>query len=259
MPRLALRKGWFALLPIVFFAIVPFQTASAANYTVTQENKDFYFELSTAQVLTVRTYAQNNSIDSMLWLYDNNNVLLAANDDYFGLDSYVSQSLQPGTYRLRAGVCCGNPNAWYGSSYTLEANLESTNPSPTTTLPPTTTTVSPSTTAPPTTTIPPTTTTTTIPPLPENQIWIELDEGQSEVFSAPDGYEFSEILFASYGTPNGSNGYYEVDNDCHAQNSAQIISSILIGNNSETISASNNVVGGTVVVVGVWGEYSAKI
>jgi len=89
-------------------------------FTTTGAN-DFYFNLVAGTTFTLRTYAWQNYIDSQLWVYDSNNTLLAVNDDYFGLDSYISYYVQAsGTYRLRTSVCCGNPNAWYGTSYTVE-------------------------------------------------------------------------------------------------------------------------------------------
>jgi uncharacterized protein YjdB len=89
-------------------------------FTTTGPN-DFYFNLVAGTTFTLRTYAWQNYIDSQLWVYDSNNTLLAVNDDYFGLDSFISYYVQAsGTYRLRTSVCCGNPSAWYGTSYTVE-------------------------------------------------------------------------------------------------------------------------------------------
>ena len=85
----------------------------------------------------------------MFWLYDSNDGLLAANDDHFGLDSYIAYNVQEsGTYRLRTGVCCGDPNRWYGTSYTIETDsvptqIPSTTTSSTTTSSTTTTTIAP--------------------------------------------------------------------------------------------------------------------
>jgi hypothetical protein len=89
-------------------------------FTTTGPN-DFYFDLVAGTTFTLRTYASQYGIDSQLWVYDSNNTLLAVNDDYFGLDSFISYYVQAsGTYRLRTSVCCGNPSAWYGTSYTVE-------------------------------------------------------------------------------------------------------------------------------------------
>jgi hypothetical protein len=89
-------------------------------FTTTGPN-DFYFNLVAGTTFTLRTYAWQYGIDSQLWVYDSNNTLIAVNDDYFYLDSYISFYVQAsGTYRLRTSVCCGNPSAWYGTSYTVE-------------------------------------------------------------------------------------------------------------------------------------------
>lgn len=124
--------------------------------------QDFYFTFEQETLIQFRTYAQQYGIDSMLWFYDDAGNVLASNDDWFGLDSYLEYRVQPGiTYRLRTGVCCGNPEAWYGSSYTVESNQElivTPEPTTTTTEVPTTTTEVTTT----TTTEPETTTTTTI-------------------------------------------------------------------------------------------------
>jgi hypothetical protein len=71
----------------------------------------------------VRTHAVEGAwSDPMLWLYNENN-LVTANDDWFGLQSHISIELQPGLYRLRAGVCCGDPDRWYDNvRYTLDTN-----------------------------------------------------------------------------------------------------------------------------------------
>ena len=147
------------------------QPARAETITVTGPT-DIYFSFDEPSVFTIRTYAIQNGIDSMLWLYDSDGVLVAQNDDYYGLDSYLNVPVQPGQYRLRTGVCCGNPDAWYGSSYTLDTatapvapsttttSTTSTVPETTTTLPEETTTTWPETTTSTTST---TTTTTTVP------------------------------------------------------------------------------------------------
>lgn len=191
---------------------------TTTTLTATSTDKDFYFEVSSSQMLTVRTYAwESAQIDSMLWLYDSSNTLLAANDDYFGLDSYISINLQSGTYRLRAGVCCGNPDAWYGTSYTIEANTTPTN-------------------------IPTTTTTTTTIPPERNIVWGSANEGSNLTLIAPAGKVFDDVIFASYGTPQGSDGDYSLG-DCHASTSESIVSSVALGFNSVTIASNNSIFG----------------
>ena len=72
---------------------------------------DYTVEITEPSVFEARTFdTQRNWADPHLWLYNSNNILIAANDDYYGLQSRISINLQPGTYRLRAGVCCGDPN-----------------------------------------------------------------------------------------------------------------------------------------------------
>lgn len=161
--------------PILALCFFP-SRVSASSFTTTGPS-DFYFNIEEPKVLDFRTYAWEYGIDSMLWLYledGQNSLLVAANDDHYGLDSRIVYQAQPGIYRLRTGVCCGNPEAWYGTSYVVEINqepysvptqettttsaVETTIPETTTTTIETTTTTSTTTTS---TTIPETTTTTT--------------------------------------------------------------------------------------------------
>ncbi len=95
--------------------------------------------------------------DPHLWLYDSTGTLIASNDDWFGLNSYLNLIVQPGAYRLRAGYCCGNPDAQrQGWSYLLDvsANPVSTTTELVTTSEGTTTTIEPATTTVQETTIP---------------------------------------------------------------------------------------------------------
>ena len=169
------RKGFWIYFPVALFAwISPIgvSTAKAESFTTTGAN-DYFFTLEQSQLFTVRTYAWQYGIDSMLWLYDENNNLIAANDDWYGLDSNISMNLNAGTYRLRTGVCCGDPNRWYRESYVVDVNIAPSNaPSTTTTTSTTssttsttttTTTSTTTTTEPPTTTTESTTTTSTEP------------------------------------------------------------------------------------------------
>lgn len=108
--------------------------ARAAEYWVNQNDRDIYFTVTSPETIVLRTYAQQYGIDSMLWLYNPSGDLVAQNDDHYGLDSYISYAAQPGIYRMRAGVCCGDPNRWYGNSYRVEATAAVTDgPSSTTT------------------------------------------------------------------------------------------------------------------------------
>lgn len=67
-------------------------------------------------------------------------------------------------------------------------------------------------------------------------------EGGTVVLTAPSGYVFTSVTFASYGTPNGSCGSFTIGG-CHAANSKTIVEGILLGNNSGSIGANNGVFG----------------
>ena len=92
------RRGFWIYFPVALLAWlspVTISTAKADSFTTTGA-QDYFFTLTDPLSFTVRTYAQQYGIDSMLWLYDENNVLLATNDDWFGLDSHISMNLNPG-------------------------------------------------------------------------------------------------------------------------------------------------------------------
>ena len=63
-------------------------------------------------------------------------------------------------------------------------------------------------------------------------------EGQWLELSAPEGNVFSEVLFASYGNPEGTS-----IGSCHSQESLSIVASSFIGQQSAVISATNDVFG----------------
>lgn len=60
--------------------------------------------------------------------------------------------------------------------------------------------------------------------------------------SAPANATITSVSFASYGTPNGSDGNYTTGS-CHATNSQTIVESYCVGNNSCSIPATNAVFG----------------
>ena len=60
--------------------------------------------------------------------------------------------------------------------------------------------------------------------------------------SAPANATITSVSFASYGTPDGSDGNYTTSS-CHATNSQTIVESYCVGNNSCSIPASNGVFG----------------
>lgn len=98
--------------------------------------------------------------------------------------------------------------------------------------------------APPSTT----TTTTTIPinnsmySLSDRMVWGTANEGWNLSLSAPGGGTFTEVVFASYGNPNGSNGLF-TQNWCHATNSISEVSQEFLGKSTGTIGASNGIFG----------------
>jgi len=185
-------------VPVLFLAIfAPIARTLASGeqgpttFTTTGPN-DYYFELTAGTTFTLRTYAQQYGIDSQLWLYDSNDTVLAVNDDYFGLDSYISYNVQTtGTYRLRTSICCGNPNSWRGTSYVVESGSAPTN------APPTTTTSTTSTTSTSTTTTS-TTTTTIAPYLNSPQNLVVTSSNESKVYLSWDAPEQSNTQVERY-------------------------------------------------------------
>lgn len=117
------RKGSWILFLLCVFGMVFSSPAKAESYTVNSAT-DFYFYIEEPTEFVARTFMYDGSPDTHLWLYGINNELLIANDDYYGLQSFLSyQIIEPGFYRLRAGVCCGDPDAWRGNSYELSTSL----------------------------------------------------------------------------------------------------------------------------------------
>lgn len=68
------------------------------------------------------------------------------------------------------------------------------------------------------------------------------DEGGIIVLTAPAGSVFTSVNFASYGTPTGTTGSFQLGS-CHATNSLSIVEGLGIGNNSFSVNASNTVFG----------------
>ena len=94
-------------------------------------------------------------------------------------------------------------------------------------------------------TVPTTTTTTTLPPILyslNDTEWGTAGEGSSLTLTAPSGNEFTEVLFASYGTPTGSNGLYRISS-CDSSSSIAEVQAAFIGKTTATISADNGVFG----------------
>jgi len=188
----------FLWVMLTFLGFYPSSPAKADVFTTTGPD-DYYFTLDAGTTFTVRTYAWQYGIDSQLWLYNNEGTVVAVNDDYYYLDSYISYAVQnTGTYRLRTSVCCGDPNRWYGTSYVVDTSSAPTNAPPTTTTSTTTTT---------TTTTTSTTTTTTIPRTigaPRNLTVTETTTGVDLTWDAPNTGNYEPERYAV--TWSGSNG-----------------------------------------------------
>jgi len=70
----------------------------------------------------------------------------------------------------------------------------------------------------------------------------QTNEGGNITLTAPLGAVFTSILFASYGTPNGTCGNYSLGS-CHAPNSVSLVSASAIGQNNFSITANNGTFG----------------
>lgn len=155
----------FFRLPIIFVSALSLLSspANAENPRVT-EVTDFWFNYEQETQFFARTYAvEGINSDPMLWLYDSEGVLINANDDTYGLQSRIEMTVPAGLYRLRAGVCCGDPNRWYqGVEYELGFNGTPIEPTTTSIVQTTTTEITTT-----TTTLPEPTTTTTSSTVPE--------------------------------------------------------------------------------------------
>lgn len=71
-----------------------------------------------------------------------------------------------------------------------------------------------------------------------------IPEGESRNVTLPEGAVVTEVSFASYGTPYFSGGRWR-KGDCHAENTMNIVEPLLMGNNSFSLSATNEVFGET--------------
>jgi hypothetical protein len=68
-------------------------------------------------------------------------------------------------------------------------------------------------------------------------------ENANAVLTAPTGYVFIYVGFASFGTPTGSCSSFVINPSCHATTSQSVSEGYLLGNNSATIPATNAVFG----------------
>ena len=107
---------------LLLFAVRP---VNAQNLVVAQPT-DFWFNYENTTTFTARTYqVPNHPSDPQLWLYNSEGSLVFTNDDWYGLQSFIQIQVEPGWYRLRAGVCCGQPDVWGpNSNWNLDYELE---------------------------------------------------------------------------------------------------------------------------------------
>ncbi len=174
--RLRITSG-FLWVMLTFLGFYPSSPAKAENLIIT-EPTDVWFDYNETTQFIAQTYMITGyNSDPMLWLYNEEGTLLYSIDDSIGLQSYISMEVPAGRYRLRAGICCGNPDAWHtnqgwnlryelgfnGVGSTQTTSTTSTTVEPTTTTS-TTSTTSTTTSTTSTTTSTTSTTTTTLAP-----------------------------------------------------------------------------------------------
>lgn len=76
------------------------------------------------------------------------------------------------------------------------------------------------------------------PQFPRNSVHGTADEGWDLTLTAPEGYVFDSVYFASYGVPQDYTTQW-----CHAEVSVQKVSEVFLGNNTGTIASNNGVFG----------------
>ena len=135
----ALTTIWLILSTLVFGLVTSPAFGAQNNYV--DRTQDFWItvpeqgELHLWTDLCDETTAPwcPGTVDSMLWLYDSAGTLIAANDDSFtdhtggySLASTIRVSVPAGEYRVRAGVCCGDPAAdrFNGNHYYMISNFD---------------------------------------------------------------------------------------------------------------------------------------
>lgn len=129
---------WLIVATLTYGLVVNPVAGSQNNYV--DRTQDFWITLPEQGELHLWTDLCDETnagwcpgtVDSMLWLYDSTGTLLAANDDSFtehtggySLASTIRINLPAGEYRVRAGVCCGDPAAdrFYGNHYYMISNF----------------------------------------------------------------------------------------------------------------------------------------
>jgi hypothetical protein len=130
---------WLIITTFAYGFVVNSVAGSQNSYV--DRTQDFWITVPEQSLLHIWTDLCDNTnsgwcggiVDSMLWLYDSNGTLIAANDDSYtdhtgghSLASTIRVSVPAGNYRVRAGVCCGDPTAdrFYGNHYYMISNFE---------------------------------------------------------------------------------------------------------------------------------------
>jgi len=130
---------WLTLATLFYGAVANPVSGSQNSYV--DRTQDFWITVPEQSLLHIWTDLCDNTnsgwcggiVDSMLWLYDGQGNLIAANDDSYtdhtggySLASTIRVSVPAGDYRIRAGVCCGDPAAdrFYGNHYYMISNFE---------------------------------------------------------------------------------------------------------------------------------------
>lgn len=130
---------WLIVATLVYSLIASPILGSQVNYV--DRTKDFWITVPEGGTLDIWTDLCDDTtsswcggiVDSMLWLYDGDGNLIDANDDSwtdhtggYSLASHINIQVNAGNYRLRAGVCCGDPTAdrFYGNHYYLYSNFD---------------------------------------------------------------------------------------------------------------------------------------
>ncbi len=129
---------WIILATLAYGVVVNPVSGSQNNYV--DRTQDFWITVPEQGELHLWTDLCDDTtapwcpgtVDSMLWLYDSSGTLIAANDDSFtehtggySLASTIRVSVPAGEYRVRAGVCCGDPTAdrFGGNHYYMISNF----------------------------------------------------------------------------------------------------------------------------------------
>ena len=128
-------------IALCFFLVLSFvPTTFARDWVLVSSPTDFWVELLGTAVLDAETVLCDPEpvgwcegiVDSELWLYAEDGTLLGMYDDSdgpFGITwaSHLTIELPAGLYRIRAGRCCGNPEAWRATDvrgYLLSISFE---------------------------------------------------------------------------------------------------------------------------------------